>query len=299
MYNVAVYMSSVPCIANRSRKVEVLQNFYQGLCNIGVDSILVDNYDPVDANLAVILGWVGEKVNGAHLQLRQTVIKQQSGLARHTMSIDGSCFKFADSRSMFLRYSTNGVLYNSSNYANQMSDSRKWDYIKSILGIKLSPWRISGSHILVCLQRDGGWSMKGHDIKQWLEEVVKKLRKLSDRPILIRQHPFSKIDISHVLRSYSNVTASNNTTLQQDLNNAWASVFFNSSSSVASIVAGVPIFVSDSSCVSYRVANYDFLRIEQPLMPDRTQWLYDLSAAHWSDEDAINGSIYEQFLPYL
>jgi len=34
-------------------------------------------------------------------------------------------------------------------------------------------------------------------------------------------------------------------------------------------------------------------------MPDREQWLWDISACHWSDEDSRAGHIYKHFLPYL
>jgi hypothetical protein len=47
------------------------------------------------------------------------------------------------------------------------------------------------------------------------------------------------------------------------------------------------------------VANHDIAQINSPTIFDRTQWVHDLAAAHWSDEDARNGSIYQRFLPYL
>jgi hypothetical protein len=65
------------------------------------------------------------------------------------------------------------------------------------------------------------------------------------------------------------------------------------------VLAGIPVFADDDDCVAWAVANKDLAQIESPAMPDRTQWLYDLSAAHWTDNEARNGMIYRHFLPCL
>ena len=86
------------------------------------------------------------------------------------------------------------------------------------------------------------------------------------------------------------------TTLVQDLKNAWAAVFYNSSASVAAVLAGIPVFATDDDCVAWRMANPDLAQIENPIMPAREQWLYDLSAAHWTDAESRKGAIYRHFL---
>jgi hypothetical protein len=65
------------------------------------------------------------------------------------------------------------------------------------------------------------------------------------------------------------------------------------------VLAGVPVFVDDADCVAWQVANHDLCKIETPIMPDRTQWLYDLSAAHWTDADSRSGAIYQHFLKLM
>jgi hypothetical protein len=89
------------------------------------------------------------------------------------------------------------------------------------------------------------------------------------------------------------------TQLADNLNGAHAAVFFNSSASVAAVCAGIPVFVDDVSCVAWAVANHDISQIESPATFDREQWLYNLAAAHWSDQDAQAGLIWQKFLPYL
>jgi hypothetical protein len=299
MYDVVVYMSSLPRISDRNRKIEVLQAFAAGAASQGARVLIQKEYTVVDCKLAVILGWVGTKIAGPHISLRQSVIDTQKRLGRYVMPIDSSCFKFTDHNSQFLRYSLNGVFYNKDNYANKNSSSQKWQHISQTLNLSLRPWRTHGNHILVCLQRDGGWSLKGTDLNQWTAQTVQKLRQLTNHPIVIRPHPKTKVDLSN-LTALPRVTQSDtNKSLDQDLDQAWAAVFYNSSSSVAAALHGIPIFAHDDDCVAWAIANKTLDSIGNPVMPDRTQWLYDLAAAHWSDQEVLNGEIYKKFLPLI
>jgi len=299
MYDVVVYLSSLPRIADRNRKVEVLRAFAQGAQAQGARVLVQSQPQVVDCRLAVILGWVGAKIRGPHIQLRQNVIDHQRRTGHHVMPIDASCFKFADNNSHFLRYSLDGVFYNTNNYANANSSDHKWHEIKSKLGLDLQPWRDQGQHVVVCLQRDGGWSMKGTDMAAWTDRTVQRLRDLTARPILIRPHPKNPLDLSALTHLPGVTQSTPGHSLQQDLAGAWAAVFCNSSSSVAAALAGVPVFADDDDCVAWSVANSDLARIETPDMPDRTQWIYDLSAAHWTDEESKSGVIFEKFKQYL
>ena len=293
MHDVVVYLSSLPRIADRNRKVEVLQAFAAGCTQLGLKTLLQNNQQLAPTKLAVILGWVGQSIKGPHIQLRKEVIANQK-----VMSIDGSCFKFADPTSIFLRYSLDGVYYNTNEYANKNSGPEKWNQISQRLGLELRPWRSAGDHILVCGQRNGGWSMKGVDMNQWTVDTVKQIRTKTARLIVVRSHPRNLIN-ENLFVGIPNLKFSRGTTLQQDLNNAWASVFFNSSSCVASVLAGVPVFASDPDCVAWQVANQDLAQIEKPLTPPREQWLWDLSAAHWTDEESRAGLIYRKFKQFL
>ena len=68
---------------------------------------------------------------------------------------------------------------------------------------------------------------------------------------------------------------------------------------VAAIMNGVPLFVDDKSAVCYQVANYDLKNIENPARPERQQWLNDLAACHWSDDEVLSGQLYQKFKQYL
>lgn len=299
-YDVAVYLSSLPRIADRTRKTQVLEAFAEGCRSVGAKTILVTQHQIVEARLAVILGWVGTKLKGQHIMLRKSLIEHQPRAGNHIMPIDSSCFKFVDADSYFLRYSLGGVFYNTNNYANQHSTIESWIQIqRQFPTLQLEPWRQDGRHILLCLQRDGGWSMKGEDLSTWANQTIQHLRKLTNRPIRVRPHPRARNDLSCLINLPGVSISNSGTSLQQDLAGAWASVFYNSSSSVASILAGVPVFVADPDCVAWSVANHNLTAIENPVLPDRQQWLYDLAACHWSDEQSRQGLVYKKFEQYF
>ena len=302
MYDVVVYFSSLPRIADHDRKVQIMRAFSEGCKNQGLRVLDQTELNVVDCRLAVMIGWVGQTFKGPHIHLRNDVINHQRSTGQHVMPIDGSCFKFADPNSRYVRYSLDGVFYNQHEYANKNSSDQKWNQIRHDLKMpNMLPYRTTGNHILICLQRDGGWNMKGEDLERWLVMTVKRIRAVSNRPILIRPHPKRPMkETVDKVRNFSEVYVSvPPSTLDQDLEGAWAAVFYNSSSSVAAILKGIPVFVTDEDAVTWDVANNDVRDIQNPRLPDREQWLYDLAACHWSDEELRQGLVWKHFLPYL
>lgn len=300
-YDVAVYLGSLPKIRNHNLKVRVMRAFAEGAKKCGARVYIDFERKLVNARLAVIIGWVGMNFSGPHIYFRRDIIEHQKKIGGKVMPIDGSCFKFSAIGDHWLRYSLDDVFYNTGFYANAGADSTKWDQIKQTLNLELKPWQTAGSHYLICLQRDSGWNAKGFDQQRWVLKTLKRIRAKTQKPIWIRPHPANKIDWQAVVKSYRDIviTDSINCSLHQDLADADAAIFFNSSSSVASVLAGVPVFVDDESAVTYNVANHNLKSILQPVKPDRTQWLNELSAAHWTLEQSCNGDIYRHFEPYL
>ncbi len=149
------------------------------------------------------------------------------------------------------------------------------------------------------MQRDGGFSMKNLNPMEWLQNKIKEIRQYTDRQIVIRPHPGKPQDFSRFLSKNISIVDSQKVSLVESLKGAHCAVFFNSSSSVAAICEGIPIFVDDKSCVAWEVANKNVKDIETPNIYEREQWIYDLAAAHWSDEEGKTGRIYEKFRPIL
>ena len=215
------------------------------------------------------------------------------------MSIDANCFKFADQDSKYLRYSINGVWYDSSQYANKGSNSTRWEQLSRDTRLTLNPWNVNGEYILFLVQRDGGWGMKGLNPVEWTRRKIQEVRKYSSAPILLRPHPGKVADLSSLVTNGVTISDSVNIPLLEDLKRSRSALVFNSSSGVAASLMGVPLWVDDKSCVCWDVANKDLSKLDNPELFDRNQWIYDLAACHWTDDESRQGLIFNKFLPYL
>jgi hypothetical protein len=187
-------------------------------------------------------------------------------------------------------------------YFDQDVDPARWEQISRDLRIGLKPWRTQGNHILICLQRNGGWSMRGLDVIEWMNAIILEIRKYSNRPIVVRAHPGDKKIGRHLKINHKSVSLSTGADLREDLKNAWATVVYNSSPSVASIIEGIPAFLTDTQpqhSQSVSVANTDISRIEDPVMVDRQAWIERLSMCHWKFDELKSGKAWEFFKKYI
>jgi len=299
-----VYVSSVANFRKHTRKIECLESFAAGVKNSGGSVVLEYDYKYTPSRLAVMLGWATTNTGGPNIALRKQIIAEQQRQGLKTMCIDASCWKYLDDHGTYLRYSMGGPFYDRAEYANRNSDATKWNEIRNTIHVPMVNESVRGAngHVLICMQRDGGFAMKTLDPIQWLENKIALIKEYTKRPIIVRPHPGAyRLQDFRKFRNIPKVTVVDpaRSSLLQDLQNAHAAVFFNSSASVAAVCANIPVFVDDQSCVSWAVANKNIANLESPQSFDRSQWINDLAAAHWSDADGRAGLIYQKFLPYL
>ena len=298
MYDVVVYLSSLQK-QNPGRKVDTLIAFADGARSQGAKVHIETQNAYTPSKLAVILGWSSPKQHTPNIKLREHIIQQQQQLGNHTMCIDANCFKFADNDSLYLRYSLDSPFYDTGNYANRNSDQTKWNQLSKDINIGLHDWRQSGEYMLLMLQRDGGFTMKGLNPLSWAKEKIKIIQQYTNMPIVLRPHPGKISDPTILIRPGVTVSDPTQRSLLKDLKHAAGAFVFNSSSGVAAILHGIPLWVDDPGSVCWQVANTNASLIQNPVMPDRTQWLHNLSACHWTDEESRQGRVYQKFLPYL
>jgi hypothetical protein len=298
MFDVVVYLSSLHK-QTPGRKVDTLTAFADGAKLQGARVHIETHYVTQPARLAVILGWPSPIQTTENIKLRARIVEHQKQQNNHVMAIDANCFKFKDLDSKYLRYSINGVDYDSSEYANKNSDTSRWNILSRDIGLDIKDWKRDGEYILFLIQRDGGWSMKGLSPVEWTRQKIEAVRKVSNLPIVLRPHPGKIADLTPLLRPGVTISDSIKVPIERDLRRAKAAFVFNSSSGVASILEGVPLWVDDSSSVCWDVANYNIGDINYPRLIDRSQWINDLAACHWTDQESRQGLVYKQFLPYI
>ena len=164
------------------------------------------------------------------------------------------------------------------------------------LGLRLGDWRKSGDYILICGQHDKSLQWQNQPrMSNWFLQTYDTIRKHTDRPILFRPHPRCRLEhiergLRYVERQEPRHIHGTYDDFDMGFNNVWATVSHSSNPGVHSCINGVPAFVSPSS-LAYDVGNdIDFFHdIEDPLTPDRTQWLNDYAWTEYTVEEISNG----------
>lgn len=300
------YYKGIPPNNNNPEKPAILDNFCRGVASAGDTAIAHQGMNAIPCDVALIQGFVHEHGKQApHLQLRQDAINLQKRNGKRSLIVDSNLFLYADqgNTKTYLRYSFDGVFPTTGFYFDKDIDKTRWMKISNDLNLSLKPWRTHGSYILICLQRNGGWSMGGLSVQQWLDSTIIKLQSVSKRHIVVRTHPGDKKVKSYLQINHKNVSVSRpERTLVQDLSEAWATVVYNSSPSVASIIEGVPAFVTDpnpNNSQAFGVANTDLTLIENPVLTDREPWVEKLSMCHWNFEELKSGEAWNFFKRYI
>jgi hypothetical protein len=300
------YYGGIPPTNKNPEKPLILDNFLAGVRTVGDTAIAHQGMNAIPCDVALIQGFVHEHGKSApHLQLRHNAVLLQKTNNRRSLIVDSNLFLYADptNTKTYLRYSFDGIFPTTGFYFDRDIDPTRWAKISRDLNISLKPWRTQGEHILICLQRHGGWSMSGLSVQTWLDQTITQIRQHSrKRQIVVRTHPGDK-KIKSILKIYGKgVHLSTNERLVDDLRNAWATVVYNSSPSVASIIEGVPAFITDhipQHSQTYEVANTDLSRLENPEMPDRQAWIEKISMCHWNFEELRSGNAWQFFKKYI
>lgn len=304
-FTAVAYYSGIPPGNKNPEKPLILDNFCEGVRAAGDNIIAHRGMEPIPCDVALIQGFVHEDGKVLpHLILRKKAIELQIRNNRRSLIVDSNLFLFADpgNSKRYLRYSFDGVFPTTGFYFDSDVDPSRWQKISQNLNLQLKPYRTSGSHILVCLQRNGGWSMKGLNSIQWLENTINKIKQYSDRPIIVRAHPGDKKTKGYLKLNHKNVQLSVNERLIDDLSTAWATVVYNSSPSVASTIMGVPAFLTDpdpKQSQSFEVANTDLEKLESPELKDRQHWIERLSMCHWNFDELKSGEAWNFFKRYI
>ncbi len=146
-------------------------------------------------------------------------------------------------------------------------------------GIELKPWRRHGRHILVREQRGIG-SRRMASPPLWHDGVTARLKASSERPILFRAHPKS--------RMYPEAAAKQ-PSLEAALADCHAVVTWASGIAAQALVRGVPVFYEAPALVCAGSCERGIARIERPRRPDRLPALERLAWAQWSLSEIARG----------
>ena len=287
-----------------NHKYDILKNYVDGVRMAGDNGLLYDGFEMMDCDVAIMQGFLHDNsAHVPHINLRRNITMNTRNKAFITADSNLFLYKARQNEPHhYLRYSINGVFNDTGEYCNDAATDSQWNKIKRDLGVELKPWSINErEHVLLCLQRNGGWSMKGKDVVVWANHKIAEIRKYTTRPIIVRPHPGDKKAPEYIKKiSGENVRVSFEPMIEHDLAKSMVTIGFNSSPLVASVIEGVPIIVEDAQGSQVGDVAHKSLSEISKLGPiDRESWIRKIAQCHWSFADLRSGECWQHMKRYL
>lgn len=303
MNKLGIFYSSVSNHLKYPNKTLLMDNFKHG-AELS-DTTIIEYHEKdgiIDPTLdaGFILGYTLD--NNYRKHIINTLDKNNS----YRVFVDSNILNYSNPEHEWHRYSLNSVYPSTGIYFFGELDKTKWDTFSKYHNVTLKDWRINGNHILILCQRSTGWNLFGINQERWLHKTITKIRKHSERPIVIRMHPgdrarFLLTDILN--EKYINddsITVSQNENIKQDLENCWCTVGYNSTPNVVSVIEGIPSIVTDpENCWAADVCGYKLNTIENPIMPDKSEWIHKIANIHWSNDEVKSGKLWSHIKDYI
>lgn len=297
---VGIFYNSISNPGKFSNKVMLMDNFKKGVL-ANSDQVIEyrDNQLPNEKiDVGFVLGYTLED------NFRKKIIDVLKSQNSYRVFVDSNILHYSRKEHEWHRYSLNSVYPNDGIYFFDKLDREKWNRYSAWHNVLLKPWRTQGEHILVLCQRPKGWNMFGNNQDNWLDTTISNIRKYSSRPIVVRMHPgdgtrFKQIE--KIKKRYGNrISISEKENIKDDLVNCWCSVGFNSTPNVVSAIEGVPVYVSDpthswANDISFK----NLSQIENPPLPDRSEWINKIANIHWSNDEVKSGKLWAVIKHYI
>lgn len=151
------------------------------------------------------------------------------------------------------------------------------------LGLKVEPWKKSGSHILLVCQSKWWHERHGMGVTRWRQKIAREIGKHTDRAIRVRMKPEKANAPTEIFIGE----------FERDLAGAWCVVTHSSAVANQAILRGIPAFVT-SPCAALTMGSNDLSQIENPRRPDgRAEWAATLAANQWTREEIATGRPWE------
>lgn len=149
------------------------------------------------------------------------------------------------------------------------------------LGLSIAPWREDGEHVLICPNRSFG-TPGGIMPLCWAEDVAKRLRKVTQRPVRIRPHPGNDPPRKPLV---------------EDLAGAWAVVIWSSSAGCEALLRGIPVLCEAPYWICKSATQSSLARVEDRFPEDkRTAAFERLAWAQWSVKEIESGEPFSHLL---
>jgi hypothetical protein len=297
---VGIFYSSISNPAKFPNKTMLMDNFATGVRQHSDEVIEYRQQGPIQQDLDVgfVLGYTLEQNH------RRKIIDSLVAQKARPVFVDSNILHYARKEHEWHRYSLDTVYPDSGTYFFSDTVEPKWATYSKWHGVDAKPWRSTGDHILLLCQRPHGWNMFGNSQDTWLDETIGRLKRHTARPLRVRMHPGDgtrEQQITRLKQRYgSSVEISHAENIREDLIDCWAAVGYNSTPNVVAAIEGIPVYVHDpvhSWAAGTAFTSLD--EIENPTMPDRTEWLERIANIHWSNQEVVGGKLWAAIRNYI
>jgi hypothetical protein len=168
------------------------------------------------------------------------------------------------------------------------------------LGLSLSVNTSSNPAILIAAQHRSSLQLADQNHEQWIADQVEAIRKVSDRPIVVRPHPRSPIDVGSLIKTITVEKPQKivNTYDSFDINfNYHAVVNHCSGPGIQAAISGTrPVVGTQSLAFPVSVAVQD---LDRPYLVDREQWLIEICHTEYTVEEIQAGTWLGRIAPAI
>lgn len=248
----------------------VFDAFEQGLRKLGHESVSVDH----DISVIWSILWSGRMLPNRKIyhdainQKRPIIILEVGNLLRnHTWRVG----------------------LNHVNGLGTFGNDTDLDFARpSKLKISLAPFQENRKpSILIAAQHQQSLQWEDQPpMSEWVQSTVCKLRAYTDRPIVVRSHPRSKLNVSNISVETPKILPNTYDSFDFD-HNYHCVINHNSGPTVQAAIQGVPVICSPSG-LAYPVSS-SFENIENISLPPREDWFLRLCHTEWTVDEIAQG----------
>ena len=210
---------------------------------------------------------------------RGEILRKQKELGLKTVVLDSGYIKRGDGPEDYQSVGFDG-LNGRADFKNPDMPADRWNELEA----EMLPWKEGGEHILLCGQVPWDASVQNVNVLKWLRDAVDQIRRVTKRPIRYRPHP-KAVQASPPIDG----TDYSLKPLEEDLDDCWAVVTYNSNTGVDAVLLGRPVFAFDRGSMAFPVANREWSDLLNPARPDRKQWACNLAYTQWTPTEMKEG----------
>jgi len=173
------------------------------------------------------------------------------------------------------------------------------DRASRVFGLEPKPWKDDGEFISIFGQRTDSYQWNHMpSMEEWMTDQIINVKKVSDRPIVIRPHPRDHINRYDFLTRFSDVymdipkkiagSSSDASNHMELFERSHCIINESSGPSVQGVLAGIRVKAGKSS-LAWDLSLKSFDEIEQPIDKDPTEWLNRIAHTEFFNYEISSG----------